>query len=92
MIKRYDCYYLNDFNDDYSALSREAADGEWVLYDDHAARVAELEAENKVLRAKLLPMCQAEHGPGTCSLLYCRTQMQCMRDTVPASGLPEAQD
>ena len=53
MIKRYDCYYLNDFNDDYSALSREAADGEWVLYDDHAARVAELEAENARLREAL---------------------------------------
>lgn len=51
-VKRYDCYGKDALGYDYSALSREAIDGDWVLAEDHiaecdalAARLAESEAE-----------------------------------------------
>lgn len=42
-MKKYRCYYLNDFRDDYDALSKEDADGDWYSADDVDARIAELE-------------------------------------------------
>jgi len=33
-MKRYDLYYLNDFQDKYPAFSEESADGEWISFED----------------------------------------------------------
>jgi len=33
-MKRYELYYLNDFNDRYPAFSKESPDGEWVSFED----------------------------------------------------------
>jgi chromosome segregation ATPase len=41
-MKKYRCYYLNDFNDDYAASSEEDADGDWYRAEDVDARIAEL--------------------------------------------------
>jgi hypothetical protein len=40
-MKRYDCYYTNDFGNDYPAFSKETEDGDWVSFSDHAAELTE---------------------------------------------------
>jgi hypothetical protein len=41
VIKRYRCYYLNDFRNDYDAFREESADGEYVLFTDAESDKAE---------------------------------------------------
>jgi hypothetical protein len=48
-VKRYDCYYPNDFNDEYRAFSRESPDGDWVAFEDYDALAAELAACKELL-------------------------------------------
>lgn len=43
-VKRYDCYGKDALGYDYSALSREAIDGDWVLAEDHIAECDALKA------------------------------------------------
>lgn len=54
MIKRYDLINVpcHGGYDSYDEL-QEVEDGGWVRYDDHAAEVERLRAENERLRAKL---------------------------------------
>lgn len=33
-MKKYHCYYLNDFRDDYPAMSKEDPDGDWYRAED----------------------------------------------------------
>jgi len=33
-IQRYDCYYKNDFQDEYPALSKRDSAGDWVMHED----------------------------------------------------------
>jgi hypothetical protein len=42
-VKRYRCYYTNDFNDDYEAFSEESDDGEWVKSSDYDSLRHELD-------------------------------------------------
>lgn len=56
-VKRYDCYGKDALGYDYSALSREAIDGDWVLAEDHIAECDALAArlaETDELRVKQL--------------------------------------
>lgn len=48
-MKKYRCYYLNDFRDDYDAMCKEDADGDWYRVEDADKRIAELEASMDVL-------------------------------------------
>lgn len=40
-MKRYECYYLNDFRDDYPASSREDKEGDWYSVEDVHALLRE---------------------------------------------------
>lgn len=40
-MKRYDCYYKDDFRQEYPALSKPAEDGDWALYEDAQAAIGE---------------------------------------------------
>lgn len=53
-MQKYRCYYLNDFNDDYSASSEPDADGDWYRVKDADACIAELEQ----FKAWAEPQCQ----------------------------------
>lgn len=44
-MQKYTCYYSNDFGDDYDALARCDADGDWYRVEDVDARIAELEQQ-----------------------------------------------
>ena len=52
-VKRYECYYVNDFNDEYPAFSRIIDNGEWCDYEDIQSIIKErdeLQRENEKLK------------------------------------------
>lgn len=49
-MKRYDCYYTNDFGNDYPAFSKEKDDGDWISFEDAQAEVADMAQTIKLLR------------------------------------------
>lgn len=48
-MKRYRCYYLNDFRDDYDASREEDKDGDYCLADDVIALETRLIAAETAL-------------------------------------------
>ncbi len=52
-IDRLEPFYTDDFNDICPASMQNDELGDYVAYDDHAARVKELEAHNEALKAEL---------------------------------------
>lgn len=56
-MKKYRCYYLNDFRDDYDALSKEDPDGEWYRVEDVEAHFAEINKALTELREAFSAVC-----------------------------------
>jgi hypothetical protein len=52
-VRRYECYYTDYYGDECPAFARAESDGRWVDYDDHAAALAEKDAEIAQLKEDL---------------------------------------
>lgn len=73
-MKRYDCYYTNDFGDDYPAFSREQEDGEWVAHEEANAQIATLNAKLARIRKIVFALDSAEkHSP---------SKVRCLLDEI----------
>lgn len=55
-MKRYDCYYKDDFGYNSPALSKEVEDGDWVRFEDHEAEIRRLREDRASAIDRLTPL------------------------------------